>query len=79
MAKVFGFCIFTVKYDIQIDVTLILVALGNLELHAGLCFCIFRYPLLYQRTGKTWCLHVAYATCIGRITLSPNAADVDTQ
>ena len=41
-----------VEYNIQIYVTLILISLGNLKFYARLCFCIFGYPLLYQRTGK---------------------------
>ena len=79
MAKVFGLRFLIVEYDIQIYVTLILIAFGDLELYARLCFCIFGYPLLYQRTGETRCLHIAHAACVGRILLSPNVADVDTQ
>ena len=79
MAKVYGLCVLMVENDIQIYVTLILITLGNLELYTGLCFCIFGYPLFYQRTGETRCFHVAHTARCGSILLSPNVADVDTQ
>ena len=79
MAKVLWFCILMVEYDIQIDISLFLITFGNLELHARLCFCIFGYPLLYQRTGKMRCFHIVNAARVGRITLSPNGTDVETQ
>ena len=79
MAKVIGITVLIVEYDIQVDITLTLVTLGDLYLHARLCFCIFRYPLLYQRTGETWYFHITHVARVGRITLSPSAADVDTQ
>ena len=83
MAKVFWFGGLIVEYHIQVDalglrVTLILIALGYLERYAGLCFCIFCYPLLYQRAGKSRCLDGAYAAGCG-VTLCPGVAQSHAQ